>query len=249
MKAKEIYYFDEGGPSNTDHILRLAKRRLEELGIRRVVISTARGFTLRRFLEIARPEKYDVVAMTQAGHGIPASWLFDHLEGSRKMKEEHLRQGLKYVKGSDWDEKTRAEKGAIQDEETQRELEKEGVKICFLPSGPNIGEPRGLTAEQMQLRSLLQPFLIPSAADIRPSDIAVGMDLSILSIISQGFRVCVVAAVVAVKAGLIPEGETIVSIAGTGFAGGGADTAIVIQAGSSPKTCSVREILGFPILK
>jgi hypothetical protein len=249
MKVKEIHYFDEGGPSNTDQILRSAKRRLEELGIRRVVITTARGFTLRRFLEIARPEKYDVVAMTQAGHGIPASWLFDHLEGSRKMKEEHLRQGLKYVKGSDWDEKTRAEKGAIQDEETQRELEKEGVKVCFLPSGPNIGEPRGLTAEQAQARSLLQPFLIPSASDIRPSDIAVGMDLSVLSIISQGFRICVVATVVAVKAGLIPEGEKIVSIAGTGFAGGGADTAIVIQAGSSPKTCSVLEILGFPTLK
>jgi hypothetical protein len=101
METKEILYFNEGGPSNTDQILQLAKRRLEELGIRRVVISTARGYTLRRFLEIVQPAKYDIVALTQGGHGIPASWLFDHLEGSRKMKEEHLRQGLKCVKGSE----------------------------------------------------------------------------------------------------------------------------------------------------
>jgi hypothetical protein len=75
----------------------------------------------------ARPSRFDIVAVTQGGHGISASWLFDHLEGSRKMKEEHLRQGLQYIQGSEWDERIRAEKG---------------VKVCFLPSGPNIGEPR-----------------------------------------------------------------------------------------------------------
>jgi hypothetical protein len=48
-----------GGPADTDEMLRPAKRSLEELGIRRVLISTARGFTPRRFLEIARPATYD----------------------------------------------------------------------------------------------------------------------------------------------------------------------------------------------
>jgi len=55
--------------------------------------------------------------------------------------------------------------------------------------------------------------------------------------------------VVAVDRGLVPEGETVLSIAGTGFAGGGAGTAAVLRASSKARGCLVKEILGFPRLK
>jgi hypothetical protein len=75
------------------------------------------------------------------------------------------------------------------------------------------------------------------------------MDLSLLNIISMGFRVCVGIAVVSVRNGLVSEGKTVLSIAGTGFAGGGTDTAVILQAHSNAKACLVKEILGFPKLK
>ena len=36
------------------------------------------------------------------------------------------------------------------------------------------------------------------------------------------------------------------AIAGTGWAGGGADTALIITADPNPKACLVREIVGIP---
>jgi hypothetical protein len=84
---------------------------------------------------------------------------------------------------------------------------------------------------------------------IRPLDIAAGIDLSLLNIISMGFRVLVGVAVVAAKNGLVPDGETVLSIAGTGFAGGGTDTAAILQARANPKACLVKEIIGFPKMK
>jgi len=52
--------------------------------------------------------------------------------------------------------------------------------------------------------------------------------------------------VVAVNNGFVSEGETVLSIAGTGFAGGGADTAAILRASSSVRGCLIREILAFP---
>jgi hypothetical protein len=62
----------------------------------------------------------------------------------------------------------------------------------------------------------------------------------------MGFRVLVGITVVAVNSGFVSEGETVLSISGTGFAGGGADTAAILRASSNAKGCLVKEILGFP---
>ena len=50
MEVKEIFYFDEPGPSNTDKILELAKKRIEALGIHHVIIASQAGVTARSFL-------------------------------------------------------------------------------------------------------------------------------------------------------------------------------------------------------
>jgi hypothetical protein len=54
MEAKEIFYFDEPGPSNTDKILELAKKRIEALGIHQVIIGSQAGVTVKKFLEITQ---------------------------------------------------------------------------------------------------------------------------------------------------------------------------------------------------
>ena len=65
----------------------------------------------------------------------------------------------------------------------------------------------------------------------------------------MGFRVAVGVTVTSVKYGFVPKGELILSVAGTGFAGGGVDTAIIVEAHSAAKACWIKEIIGFPKLK
>jgi hypothetical protein len=234
MEVKEIFYFNEPGPSNTDQILQLAKRRIEALGIHQVIIGSQAGVTVKKFLEITQDVKLDILVVTNVKGGkIPVSALYNNYEESKRIKEDYKRKGITHFQAS------------ISDED-QREFEKKGLTVFYSPDILNIGEPRGLDEDKKLIRSKLSPF-IPS--HLRPLDIEAGMDLSLLNIISMGFRVCVGITVVSVRNGFVPEGETVLSIAGTGFAGGGADTAVILQARSNAKACWVKEILGFPKLK
>lgn len=49
---KEIVYFDNPGPENTEEVLRLAKERAEELNIEDVVVASTRGETGVRASEV-----------------------------------------------------------------------------------------------------------------------------------------------------------------------------------------------------
>ena len=243
METKDIIYFEEPGPANTDDLLQIAKSRVEALAIKTVVIASQAGVTVKRFLELSKDMPLDIVAVTNPkGPGLNITVLYDKYEESRKIKEDYRTRGITHFQCS------------ISDED-RMEFEKAGVRVAEQKDYLNIGDPWGLQdEEQLSERDLawkanrakLRPF-IPS--HIRPLDVEAGADLSLLNIISKGFRVLVGATVVAVHHGLVPEGETILAIAGTGFAGGGADTAAILRAGGKAKSCLVREILGFPRLK
>jgi hypothetical protein len=122
-------------------------------------------------------------------------------------------------------------------DETREELEKKGVKVCYLNDDLNLGEPMSPDAKQKFLRDMLLPWL---PAHIDPLSLDVGVDLSLFLTISQGFRVCVGCLVLAVKHGLIPEGERVLCLAGMA-------TACVLQAGSTARKCYVKEILGYEL--
>ncbi len=242
MEVKEIVYFDEPGPSNTRKIIELAKKRIEALGIRHVVIASQAGVTAKRFLEITKDIKLDIVVVTNSIKGILISTLYSKYGESKRIKEDYKRKGITHFQST------------ISDED-RTEFEKAGVKVFKIPDYINIGEPLGLDEEKKLegseaqwklIRSKLSPFI---PRHLRPLDIEAGMDLSLLTIISQGFRVLVGVTAVSVQNGLVPEGEMVLSMAGTGFAGGGADTAAILRAHSNPKSCLVKEILGFPKLK
>ena len=120
---------------------------------------------------------------------------------------------------------------------TREELEKKGIKVCYLNDDLNLGEPASPDPQQKLLRDMLLPWL---PAHIDPLSLDVGVDLSLLLMLSQGFRVCVGCLVLAVKHGLIPEGERVLCLAGQA-------TALVLQAGSTARTCYVKEILGYEL--
>jgi hypothetical protein len=57
-------------------------------------------------------------------------------------------------------------------------------------------------------------------------------------------------AFIAAEAGAVPINEEVVSIAGTGWLGGGADCALIVRPSSVPKTTDeVREIIAIPRVK
>ncbi len=202
MEVKEILYFDEPARSNTDEMVEFAIKRLEALGIHRIIIAWSTGYTLSKFLEMTKNTKLklDITVVTNPKGGS--------------------------IRGMDV---------SIPDE-TREELEKKGIKVCYTIDDLNFGEPYALQDKQSSNRAMLIPFGIPE--HLRPLDINTGTDLSLLTTISQGFRVCVGTTVIAVRHGLIPEGEKVLAFAGKA-------TALVLQAGSSAKKCFVKEILGF----
>ena len=121
------------------------------------------------------------------------------------------------------------------DDKTREELEKKGIKVCYLNDDLRLGEPMSPSPGQKLMRDMLLPWL---PAHIDPLSLDVGWDLSLLLIISQGFRVCVGCLALAVKHGLIPRGERVLCLAGTA-------TACVMEASASPRTCYVTEILSY----
>jgi len=121
------------------------------------------------------------------------------------------------------------------DDETKEELEGKGIKVCYLNDDLRLGEPMAPTPEQKHMREQLLPWM---PFHIDPLSLDVGWDTSSFLIISQGFRVCVGCLALAVKHGLIPEGERVLCLAGSA-------TACVLIANASPRYCYVEEILSY----
>jgi hypothetical protein len=60
----ETVYFDRPGKENTDRVLEIARKRAEELGIRRIVLATTRGETGVRASQLM--QGYDLIAVTHS---------------------------------------------------------------------------------------------------------------------------------------------------------------------------------------
>ncbi len=227
---KEIMYFDKPERTNSDEMVKFAKKRMDDLGIKNAVIVYSSGYTMTKFREVIKGEKgLNVIAVTNPSPHSPAKGTMpviirdtDSLE-VRKRKEEQLAQGITEISVT------------IQDD-VREELEKEGIKVRYLNDELILGEPLNLTGTNATRRDLLAPFGIP--AHLRPLDIDAGEDLSLLTIISQGFRVCVGCTVLCVKSGLIEEGDLTLAI-------GGVSTALILRASATARTCLVKEVIGF----
>ena len=63
MEGK-IVYFENTGPDNTEEVLRIAKARAEELGIKAILVASTRGDTAARAVEVFKGAK--VIAVSHA---------------------------------------------------------------------------------------------------------------------------------------------------------------------------------------
>lgn len=231
MTIKEIMYFDAPDRRNSDVMAKYAVKRIQELGIQHAVVVWSTGYTFRKFFKAVQDAglNLNIVAATNPSpHSISRGVMPIFIRSSddpvtRRRKEAQLARGIKEISTT------------ISDAQREK-LEKQGVKVCYLNDDLMLGEPLALRGENVTRRDRLVPFGI--GRHIRPLDIDAGADLSLFTTISQGFRVCVGCTVVAVKSGCIPEGATVLAI-------GGESTALVLRAGSKPKTTIVKEIVGF----
>ena len=83
MESKTVY-FDKPGSENTDEVLRIARQRAEELGIKTVVVASTKGDTAVRAVEVFKGLK--VVCVTHStGFREPDSQEFT--EENRKIVE------------------------------------------------------------------------------------------------------------------------------------------------------------------
>jgi hypothetical protein len=65
MPEKKILYFDEIAEGNTDKTLAAAKKRADELGIKEIIVSSTRGGTALKALDVFG-EGYKVVVVTHS---------------------------------------------------------------------------------------------------------------------------------------------------------------------------------------
>ena len=216
MNIKEILYFDKPERTNSDEMVVFAKKRMQELGVKTAVIAWSSGYTVRKFMEIAKGSGLKIVAVTNP-------------------KDADLPVGKKFEDSDDIKKRFR---GPVSiSEETKTELEKQGVKVCYLmPDIFNLKTTFWFRDDYREARAKMARLGLPENVDLL--DLDVGADLSPLNMISQGLRVGVGCAILAVKAGLVSEGETVLTIAGT-------STAAILQVSANSRKCAIKELIGF----
>jgi len=181
-----MHLFDKPGSENTDAVLKLARKRGEELGISTCIVASCRGRTAQKAVNLM--EGFRIVAVT-------------HCTGFREPNFQEL-----------------------PDEDRSR-LEQAGVRV--------ITAAHAFGALGRAVRNKLNTYQIDEIAAYT------------LRIFGHGTKVAVEIALMAADAGLVPVGEPVLSVGGTGE---GADTAVVLLPANTHTffDVKVREIICKP---
>ena len=171
----KVVYFENPGAVNTDEVLRIAKQRAGELGIKTVLVASTTGETAVRAVNVLSSMRVIVIT---------------HCAGSRESNTQEL---------SDKNRKIIESKGGI-----------------ILTTTHALG---GLS------RAMHQTNIPQATSTYIIGDIVANT----LRIFGQGMKVACEIAGMATDAGLVRTDESVIAIAGTGGAGRGADTAVVVQ--------------------
>lgn len=99
--SRRIVYFNEPGSDNTDEVLEVVHRRLQEGGIKSVVAASSSGETGLRFARRIAGQTNLVIVSPHVGYSSPGVWDFNpnalkELEalGCKVVKQSHVLSGL-----------------------------------------------------------------------------------------------------------------------------------------------------------
>ena len=168
----EVTYFEKPGPNNTDSALDIAKKYVDQLNIKDIIIASTTGMTAEKAVQIFNPSIYNLVVITHSYYFLGAN-----------KRQEFPEDKINYLKSK-------------------------GVKL-FTGIHALAGPERSLriSLKQWGPIEIIAKFLRDQ--------------------FSQGTKVCMEIATMAVDAGLIDDLEKdIICIGGTGR---GADTVCLIK--------------------
>lgn len=94
--VKEIIYFDDPGAKNTDHVIQAAKRRLQELSIKHVIVASTSGVTALKVWEALKDVDVSIVCVGEH-YGF---WGGDEQHFNEKTRKELESKGVKVFIGS-----------------------------------------------------------------------------------------------------------------------------------------------------
>ncbi len=99
--SRSVVYFNESGPENTDDILEVVYRRIQEGGIGSVVVASSSGETGLKFAKRMAGETNLVIVSSHAGYSSPGVWDFDQealkkleARGCKIVRQSHILSGL-----------------------------------------------------------------------------------------------------------------------------------------------------------
>lgn len=99
--SRSIVYYDESGSENTDEVLEIVYRRIQEGEIRSVVVASSSGETGLKFAKRMAGETNLVVVSSHAGYSSPGVWDFDQealkeleARGCKIVRQSHILSGI-----------------------------------------------------------------------------------------------------------------------------------------------------------
>ena len=96
MIKTEITYFDEPGANNTDHVIQAAKKRLQKLVIKHIVVASTSGATALKTWEALKGSNVSIVCVGEH-YGF---WGGDEQKFTEEMRKELESKGVKVFIGS-----------------------------------------------------------------------------------------------------------------------------------------------------
>ena len=85
---KEIYYFEEPGPKNTEQTIEIAHKRAKELSIDQIVVASNHGKTARKILDAFQDTKSKIVVVTISPSFEKEGWVME-----KEVRKELEKQG------------------------------------------------------------------------------------------------------------------------------------------------------------
>lgn len=91
----QVRYFDQAGPENTKKCLETGFKRVQELGLKKVVIATCSGGTVYKALDYFQPGKFELIAVTHVcGFKSP-----NEQEMNQETRQDLLNKGVRVYTG------------------------------------------------------------------------------------------------------------------------------------------------------
>lgn len=225
IEKKIVYFYNQSfqDAGITTKTLQLAMERVVELRIKRVILSSSSGDTALKAVEIFEGKGVELIVVSDRA-GVKFTKSEYKKYGERFLPHDEVEELLRVV---GLKEREEIKSGLSWKPEVVKKLEKKGMKVVI------ASEP---------LRAML-----PSR--VNPDSIVV----ETLSLFGKGIKVAVEVALAACDAGLIDEGEEVVTLGGFTK---GVDTALVVRACHRDemflavgKRIQIREIICKPRLK